>query len=1308
MKQLFSSKKIVSFFLCIVMVCTMITPMSLFAESYTDLSQDVKNSSDSGISSVTAQSTGTQTAAGLSLEFKEGSGLYLLSPIGIDGIHNCLACGDAATCGYTTYNGRNCFKITPNGNKQAGFLVTLNTPLLASSASGMSITLMTDINPDTSSSTSSVRILKKGANSNSAIENEYENVSLAGATTNWKTVDLSMSDLTVLQDTDGYIRSFKLYIRDRNNATYYINSIAFTSAIDGYSTVTLSGNDIRYKSGAVQAVADEIVARLTGANIGATVSVTATAYTPNTSAANGSITYNVSFTTSSIGTKTFTGLTAVVPKLTNAWLDNNSGSYGSTHNNFKQYETNFDKAGIVSLTGNTVTCAEGISTFEYAIIPSNKDYKDASVEWFAPTYLKTLTTGLRSLYVNAFLDYGSKLVSGTSYNFVVRCVTANNNYILHMNVPFTYESFSSVAENALTNAFDKIDDLSLNVSDSYSASEAAQKLAATLQAKVADSRVTVNVTPLSVGASAFVFDYNLTYNGAISNGRLATYTVGSLNRNDFYAYEGNAFTVKEQVVYYDAATADKAIKLNSPLDGTTDICLTQDKVMAYLSENYYINYTNNNDVVVTKYSNGKTETDCHPLAINFAWTGTGSSYTLKISKSSDMSSAITYQTTKTSIDVYNLFPATEYFWQVIDNNSNASAVSRFTTADNQPHQIYAEGVNNLRDSGGVKTLDGAKIKTGLIYRGGALEGVTAYDLDMIVNKLGVKTDLDLRGSSTVSPLGSQINMEPISVRWYQGIFESSATMTAIGDAISVFAYEENYPILFHCSLGRDRTGTVQALLMALCNVDEKQLHREYMLSWFSSMGNLDNAGTYAMNANFCALLSYMKSYKSTSLSLQENTEAFLLDCGVTASEIASIKSILREYPTDGSELVFENHSMVNWLKDSGVSSGVSVEIVADDIGDIYAKYTSPSTQNDDPLAYLDYSRLGKTVAADDFKYITIVAKTSAPNTNARLFLCAGDIKNATASCSVGFNYINDGLWHEYILDITDLDEFKGNINKIRFDFFDGTTEANSSVFVRSIKFHTTKPVSPTVTVEKTTFNYAENVKVSYSGLFEEFRRQEKMIPFLAFYAKNTSPGKGKALQYILLEDYSGFVSFPDDIIYGTTVGNLPAGEYHIWLAYDAKNADGVPTLNNVHYANYEPVVVNIVESSSIISNGTSTATGTSIITAQQGSTVSSLKSDAASRFSASSVTITNAAGETPTDNDIITTGMTVTAGSDSFKLVIKGDVDPDGSVNVADAAAAYAHLLGTKTLTGEYIDAALVKNTNSVNILDVMAILNTI
>ena len=70
--------------------------------------------------------------------------------------------------------------------------------------------------------------------------------------------------------------------------------------------------------------------------------------------------------------------------------------------------------------------------------------------------------------------------------------------------------------------------------------------------------------------------------------------------------------------------------------------------------------------------------------------------------------------------------------------------------------------------------------------------------------------------------------------------------------------------------------------------------------------------------------------------------------------------------------------------------------------------------------------------------------------------------------------------------------------------------------------------------------------------------------------------------------------------------------------------------------------------------------------------------------------------------------MTVTAGSDSFKLVIKGDVGPDGSVNVADAAAAYAHLLGTKALSGEYIDAALVKNTNSVNILDVMAILNSI
>ncbi|MBQ8164855.1 MAG: tyrosine-protein phosphatase [Clostridia bacterium] len=1308
MKRMFCSGKIISLFLCIVMICTMITPMTLTAETYADLSQDVTNSVDTGISSATAQSTGTQTSAGLSLEFVSGSGLYLLSALSIDGIHECLSCTDSTACGYTTYNGRNCYRISANSSKQGGFTITLNTPVPASAVTGMSMTFMTDISPDTASATASARILAQTASSNSAMENDYSSISLAGATSEWKTIDLLMSDMTAIQDSDGYIRAFKFYIRDRNSATYYINSISFLSDMDGYAQVTLSDNDIRYKSGAVTAVAEEITSRLTAANISASVTVTATAYTANTSAADGSITYNVSFTTTTAGTQTYTGLTTVVPKITNSWLDNNSGNYGSAHNNLNQYETAFDKAGIISLSSNTASCAEGISTFEYAVIPSSADYKDSSVKWYAPTYLKTVTTGIRSLYINAFMDYGATLSSGTSYNFVIRAVSNNNNYILHLNVPFTYESFNTSAESALSAAMSKIQNLSLTIDGTSSATDAAETVTNALKNTVSNSNIIVSVTPVSIGQSSYIFDYSLGYSAEINSARLGTYTMGSFNRKDFYAHEGEAFTLKNQVVYYDANTKNNSIQLRYPLDGTSDILLINDRVKAYLDEDYYINYTDHNDVIVTKYSNGKTESDCRPLPINFAWTGSSGSYTLKISESSDMSSPITYTTDKTSIDVYNLFPATEYYWQVTDASSNSSAVYKFTTADNQPHQLYLENINNVRDAGGLTTIDGYRIKTGLLYRGGALEGATSYDIDMLVNKLGVKTDLDLRGSSTVSPLGADINMVPISVRWYQGIFESADTMTAIGNAVSVFAYESNYPVLFHCSLGRDRTGTVQALLMALCNVSAEEIHREYMLSWFSSMGNLDNAGTYAMNANVCELLKYMQSYKSPSLSLQENTEAFLLDCGVTATEIASIKSILVDYPTDGTELKFDNQAMINWVNKSGISTGSAVTFASDEIGDHYAKLTTPETADDDPKAYLDYSLLSGTVSADEYKYVTVVAKTTAANTHSTIFFCAGDTVNATSECYKTWTLINDGLWHEYVIDLSDLTLFTGNINKLRFDFFDGTTDANSVLYLRSIKFSKTLPSTPSVSVEKNIFDYGENIRVHYSGLFDEYRRQENVKPFLALYAENTSPGNGKALQYIALNDYSGYVSFPDDILYGTSVGALPEGKYYVWIAYDATNNSGTYTLNNVHYATYEPLEIIISESTSIISSGTSAATGTKIVTAHMGTTVNSLSTDAMTLFDSSAATVTNTAGTAAADSDIITTGMNIATDTDNYKVVVKGDVVPDGNINIADAAAAYAHILNNTELSGEYYDAALVKNTTNVNILDVMAILNMI
>ena len=111
--------------------------------------------------------------------------------------------------------------------------------------------------------------------------------------------------------------------------------------------------------------------------------------------------------------------------------------------------------------------------------------------------------------------------------------------------------------------------------------------------------------------------------------------------------------------------------------------------------------------------------------------------------------------------------------------------------------------------------------------------------------------------------------------------------------IQTFANPENYPIYVHCSLGRDRTGTICFLINALCGVGEMDLYMDYELSFMSKMGNLDGQNPTNMVGNaFTNLYNYIKNYGKGTLA--ENTEKFMLDIGITQAEIDGIRAIMIE------------------------------------------------------------------------------------------------------------------------------------------------------------------------------------------------------------------------------------------------------------------------------------------------------------------------------------------------------------------------------------------------------------------------------
>ena len=288
-----------------------------------------------------------------------------------------------------------------------------------------------------------------------------------------------------------------------------------------------------------------------------------------------------------------------------------------------------------------------------------------------------------------------------------------------------------------------------------------------------------------------------------------------------------------------------------------------------------------------------------PKKLEISWNSTVAAdyYNFEIGLKSDLSDATSYVTFDKSLEIPDLFAAKTYYYRITARGGAQEVRSRifsFKTAS-LPRTITVPGVSNTRDIGGYYTVDGKyQVKQGMFYRGGV---IGAQGVDTLLNVYGIKTDLDVRGDGYASsPLGSSVNYVQCKGPYYiyqnNGINSTDQEYrSALLKEIQTCAVAENYPIYLHCSLGRDRTGTLAFLINALLGVGEKDLYMDYELSFLSASGTADTSHPSNISP-FDDFVQYLKDYSTGTL--QQNVEKFMLDLGVTANEIASIREIMTE------------------------------------------------------------------------------------------------------------------------------------------------------------------------------------------------------------------------------------------------------------------------------------------------------------------------------------------------------------------------------------------------------------------------------
>ena len=169
--------------------------------------------------------------------------------------------------------------------------------------------------------------------------------------------------------------------------------------------------------------------------------------------------------------------------------------------------------------------------------------------------------------------------------------------------------------------------------------------------------------------------------------------------------------------------------------------------------------------------------------------------------------------------------------------------------------------------------------------------ISAGEVTRILSFYGIRSDIDLRRDDecygmTGSPLGPSVKWFHIPYSGYSGAFTDNGR--AINKKVfDVFMDGNNYPIVFHCIGGADRTGTVAMLLEALLGVSEEDIWRDYLTTGF--MGVVSDPHH---KKTFGAALTCLKEYPGEARA--DKAEASFLKLGFTKDDVRLLRERLLE------------------------------------------------------------------------------------------------------------------------------------------------------------------------------------------------------------------------------------------------------------------------------------------------------------------------------------------------------------------------------------------------------------------------------
>lgn len=204
---------------------------------------------------------------------------------------------------------------------------------------------------------------------------------------------------------------------------------------------------------------------------------------------------------------------------------------------------------------------------------------------------------------------------------------------------------------------------------------------------------------------------------------------------------------------------------------------------------------------------------------------------------------------------------------------------------------------NVRDLGGWQ-CDGGTVKYGKLFRGGQ---ISVTDRDVLVNKCGVRAELNLRGKNEgqgyVPPASSLLGADilyyiPDSYQWYS-ILDKSHWKSVLRFTFDCVLH--NQPVYFHCSAGADRTGTFACVAEALLGMSQSDIDKDYELTNFATGTDTEGNARRRNKSEWQGLINAIKSAPlegGLTDSFRNRAVSFVLSLGFTIFEINEFRTAM--------------------------------------------------------------------------------------------------------------------------------------------------------------------------------------------------------------------------------------------------------------------------------------------------------------------------------------------------------------------------------------------------------------------------------